>query len=50
MNKYTYIITIDSKDGNVNGKLQVLGHDDELKSATFNPELILCDLINSNRY
>lgn len=49
MNKYTYIITIDSKDSNVNGKLQVLGHDDELKSATFNPELILCDLINSNK-
>lgn len=49
MNKYTYIITIDSKDGNVNGKLQVLGQDDELKSATFNPELILCDLISSNK-
>lgn len=49
MNKYTYIITIDSNNGNVNGKLQVLGHDDKLKSVTFNPELILCDLINSNK-
>ncbi len=46
---YKYVITITNKNDNIDGKLQILDNSKEVQSANFNPELILCDLVDANK-